>query len=111
MDRYSTLAAWADVTAAFALGAAIACVVAEAIERNRHVPGPISDDIVRQRVRERVMQLVSRPDAIDVTVEEGVVRLAGGVLPEERDVLLHGVVDMPGVWRVRNALAIMEADR
>ena len=107
MDRSSTLAAWADVTTAFVLGAALTYLLAGSMERNRDVPGPISDDVVRQRVRERVMQLVSRPDAIEVTVEEGIVRLAGDVLPQERDALLHGVVDMPGVWRVRNALGIM----
>jgi osmotically-inducible protein OsmY len=111
MDRSSTLAAWADVTAAFVLGAAITCLLAEAVDRQRHVPGPISDDIVRQRVRERVMQLVSRPDAVDVTVEQGIVRLTGDVLAQEREALLHGVVDMPGVWRVRNALGIMQSDR
>lgn len=110
MSRSFTLAAWADVAAAFVLGASLACLVAEAIERRRQVPGPISDDIVRLRVRERVVQLVRRPDAVDVTVEEGVVRLAGDVLARERDPLLHGVIDMPGVRRVRNALAIMESE-
>lgn len=107
MHRSSTLAAWADVTGAFLLGAALAYLLSEVVDRDRHVPGPINDDVVRERVRQRVSQLVSRPDAINVTVEEGIVRLTGDVLPQERDALLHGVVHMPGVWRVRNALGIV----
>jgi osmotically-inducible protein OsmY len=111
MNRSSAWVAWADVAAAFTLGASLACLVAAGIERARRVmPTAVSDDTVRDRVRARVSELVSRPDAIEVTVEEGIVRLSGDVLAQERDVLLHGLTTLPGVWRVRNALGTLQAE-
>jgi osmotically-inducible protein OsmY len=97
-------AAWMNVAAAFAVGAALAWMAGTSARRLRRTPAPISDDIVRERVRARVGEIVSRPDAIEVTVENGVVRLAGEVPAEERDELLTQLLYMPGVMRLRNAL-------
>jgi osmotically-inducible protein OsmY len=75
------------------------------IRRMRSGPGPISDDIVLQRVRSRVGELVSQPDAVEVSVDNGVVRLAGHVPHEERDALLTQLLAIPGVVRLRSALS------
>jgi osmotically-inducible protein OsmY len=65
---------------------------------------PATDGQLRDRVRSRLGHLVSHPGAIDVTVQDGVVRLSGGVLAQEQDGLLLRVRDMAGVQRVINAL-------
>jgi hypothetical protein len=105
LDRHTPTVPWLGVAGAFALGAGMTFFADWLIEKLRPGPGPISDDIVLQRVRSRIGELVSQPDAIDVTVENGVVRLAGQVLPEERDMLLTQLLYMPGVMRLRSALA------
>jgi osmotically-inducible protein OsmY len=95
-----------NVAAAFAVGVIATWLLARALERRR---GPretaISDDVLRERVRARVADLVARPDAVDVLVEGGVVRLSGRVLASERDLLLSDLIDLPGVARLRNALS------
>jgi hypothetical protein len=101
-----TLPSWLGVTGAFAIGAAVVWLANWALEHLKHGPGPLSDDIVLSRVRSRIGQLVSRPEAVDVSVENGVVRLSGQVPPEERDALLTQLLYMPGVVRLRNALAL-----
>ena len=68
--------------------------------------GPLRDD-----VRARVGALVSHPGAIDVSVEDGVVRLSGAVLSQELDGLLTQVRDMRGVRRVINALNAHDSPR
>jgi hypothetical protein len=102
-DTHDDVTPWLNVTASFAFGALLTWLVAESTQRLRQ-PGPISDDIVAQHVRERIERLVSNPDDVQVTVENGVVRLAGELPPEERDELLTQLVYMPGVVRLRNAL-------
>lgn len=97
---------WLNTAVSVALGALCTWLVAEAMERMRRLPGPVSDDIVRERVRERVAQVVTEPNAVHVTVENGTVRLAGELSAEERDALLSQLVYMPGVVRLRNALNI-----
>lgn len=104
MHRPAPALPWLGVAGAFALGAGATWLIAWAVEHLRPGPGPISDDIVLERVRSRVAELVSQPDAIDVSVENGIVRLAGHVPPEERDMLLTQLLYMPGVVRLRNAL-------
>jgi len=99
---------WVYTLAAFSLGAAATWLTVAAVENWRHeVPG-VSDDVLRERVRARVGELVTRPDAIRVTVEGGVVGLSGEVLPQERDALLSALIVVPGVWRVRNALGSLQ---
>lgn len=97
---------WLAVSGAFALGAALAWLASRAIDRLRRVPGPVSDDVVLEQVRERVFEIVRDPRSIEVTVENGIVRLAGQVAPEERDELLSQLLYLPGVVRLRNALAL-----
>jgi hypothetical protein len=95
---------WLSVAGAFALGAAAVWLLDAAIQQMRPGPGPISDDTVLSRVQARIGQLISRPEAVTVSVENGVVRLAGDVSPEERDALLTQLLYMPGVVRLRSAL-------
>ena len=104
-DRDTPTISWLGAASAFALGAGMTLLADWLIELLRPGPGPISDDIVREQVCSRICELVSRPDAIDVTVENGVVRLAGRVPAEERDSLLMQLLYMPGVVRLRSALA------
>jgi osmotically-inducible protein OsmY len=96
----------ADLTVSFAAGALLTWLLVGAYERRR-ARLPISDDVLRERVRACVAGLVSRPDAVEVSVEGGVVRLSGRVQPDERDELLQGIMDVAGVARVRNALATL----
>jgi isopentenyl diphosphate isomerase/L-lactate dehydrogenase-like FMN-dependent dehydrogenase len=97
---------WLNVAAAFALGATFTWLAALALERLRRTPLPLGDDVVLERVRARVGEIVSDPRAVHVTVENGIVRLSGQVAPEERDELLTQLLYMPGVVRLRNALAL-----
>jgi len=97
---------WLNVTAAFALGATMTWLASLLMDRLRKEDAPISDDVVLERVRERVFEIVNDPRAVQVTVENGIVRLSGQVAPEERDELLTQLLYMPGVVRLRNALAL-----
>jgi osmotically-inducible protein OsmY len=99
---------WLTPLAALALGAAATLLAVAAVDKWRREPAGVSDDILKQRVRARVGELVSRPDAIQVDVEGGVVRLSGEVMPQERDGLLAALIAVPGVWRVRNALGMLQ---
>jgi hypothetical protein len=96
---------WLNVTTAFAIGAFAAWAIAEAVNKLQRLPGPISDDIVLDRVQERVFEIVSRPEHVQVTVENGVVRLSGELPATERDELLTQLVYLPGVVRLRNKLS------
>lgn len=97
---------WLSVAAAFAAGALVTWSLAEAVRRVRPQPGPLSDDIVLERVQDRVFEIVSRPANVQVTVENGIVRLSGELPADERDELLTQLVYMPGVVRLRNKLAV-----
>lgn len=65
---------------------------------------PRSDAELRDRIQQRLGRMVSHPGAISVDVDNGVVRLSGGVLAKERDGLLAQVHDMPGVQKLVNAM-------
>ncbi len=69
---------------------------------------PQSDAQLRERVQSRMGHLVSHPRAIDVSVEDGIVRLGGQVLAQELDGLLSQITGMPGVRKVHNALAALD---
>jgi osmotically-inducible protein OsmY len=107
IDIRDAFVPWLNVTAALAAGALLAWAIAEAAQRMRRLPGPLSDDIVAERVRDRVFEVVSRPENVQVTVENGVVRLSGELPADERDELLTQLVYMPGVVRLRNKLAAL----
>ena len=57
-------------------------------------------------------RLVSHPDAIQVSVDGGVVRVSGHVLASEQDRLLSQLTHLPGAHKVHNALsAVQDPDR
>lgn len=65
---------------------------------------PQSDAELRDRIEERLGRMVSHPRAIQVSVENGVVRLSGGLLAKERDGVLDQVQQMEGVQKLVNAM-------
>lgn len=69
---------------------------------------PHSDAQLRERVRSRLGRLVSHPRAVEVEVNNGVVRLSGDVLSKESDGLLSQVREMAAVRQVVNAMTTHE---
>lgn len=69
---------------------------------------PQSDAQLRERVRSRLGHWVSHPRAIEVEVDEGVVRVSGQVLAKELDGLLSRLTGIPGVRKVHNALVTLD---
>jgi osmotically-inducible protein OsmY len=71
-----------------------------------HVPesDPQRDAHLRDLIRDRLGRMVSHPRAIEVQVEDGVVRLSGDVLAKERDGVLLQVSEIPGVQKLVNAM-------
>ena len=65
---------------------------------------PQTDAELRDRIEDRLGRMVSHPRAIQVNVENGVVRLSGRVLAKERDGVLAQVQQMPGVQKLVNAM-------
>ena len=96
-----------NVTAAFVFGAAVTCVIGGTLTRRRALH-PTSDAQLQEHIRLCLPDLVSHPEAIEVRVESGVVRLSGRVLAWEVDSLLMRLLDVPGVYRVRNALCALD---
>jgi hypothetical protein len=94
----------AKVGVAFAASALLTYLIGDAMLRRRDAL--LHDDSrLHERVRARVTELVSYPDAIEVQIaEEGVVRVSGHVLTAERDRLLSQLTQVPRVYRVYNAL-------
>lgn len=70
--------------------------------------GPPTDTQLRERVRSRIGHWVSHPRAIDVDVDEGVVRVSGRVLASELDGLLSRLTGVAGVRKVHNALVTLD---
>jgi osmotically-inducible protein OsmY len=98
-----------NVAAAFAAGAvAMYCVDAAISRRRIETTERPSDDQLRERIRARLPALVSEPDAIEIEVESGVVRVSGRVPADERSSLLMQLTDMPGVRMVRNSVSAFE---
>lgn len=98
------------VGAGFAAGALLTFWLADMMERrSQHTPH--DDVLLLKQVRSRVHGLVSYPDAIDVTVAQGVVHLSGRVLAQELHGLLLQLTDLPGVYKVHNALSTVQEPR
>lgn len=95
------------VAVAFAAGASATFWLGDLIGRPRS-PSPVDEARLRERVRARLADLVSRPDAIEVGVDGGIVRVSGRVLATELDELLLQLTDMPGVYKVHNALTAID---
>lgn len=65
---------------------------------------PESDTQLCERIRSRLGHLVGQPKAVEVEVENGLVRLKGHVLAREVERLLDEVSCMAGVRKVHNGL-------
>jgi hypothetical protein len=66
---------------------------------------PRNDAELRDRIRDALDLMVSHPRALNVSVDNGVVRLSGRVLAKEREGLLEQVQRMPGVQKLVNAMS------
>ena len=98
-----------NVVTAFVAGAAAMYCVDAAISRRHLSSERPSDAQLRERIKARLPDLVSQPDAIDIEVNSGVVRVSGRVPADERSGLLMQLTDMPGVRMVRNSVSVFEA--
>jgi osmotically-inducible protein OsmY len=85
------------------LGAVVWGILGEA---QGALEGPIDDDGLAERVRARLARAVSRPEAVQVTVENGVVTLAGTVAAAEFDRLVSTVLRVRGVQDVNDQLDV-----
>jgi hypothetical protein len=92
-----------NLAGAFAAGALVTYFLARALSRDSGRPPRVQAHL-RERVRARIADLVSRPEAVDVDVDAGVVRVSGYVLASELDSLLSRLTHLAGVHKVRNAL-------
>lgn len=68
--------------------------------------GGADDDTLAARVRSRMGRAVSHPGAVEVTAQNGVVKLSGDTLTHEVDALLSCARSTPGVRCVDNQLRI-----
>jgi hypothetical protein len=66
--------------------------------------GPISDDMLVERVRAKLGRYSSHPAAIEISAQDGRVILAGDILANEVDRLFDAVRTMRGVEHVDNRL-------
>lgn len=97
------------VAAAFAMGAAATWLLGRAaMAMALRLARPPSDAQLRERVRSCLSELVTHPQAIQVSVEGGIVRVSGRVLAREIDSLLMQLTDLPGVYKVHNALSTLD---
>lgn len=76
--------------------------------RSRLAPEEIDDEVLVDRVRSKLGQLVSHPSAIEVGARDGTVTLSGPVLADEVTLLLAGVPTVRGVTHVDNRLDVHE---
>jgi BON domain-containing protein len=74
--------------------------------RSRFRDEQVDDEILHDRVRSAIGRVASHPGAIAVTVSQGRVTLAGNVLVDEVNDLIHRVERVRGVGDVRNELAM-----
>jgi hypothetical protein len=94
------------LAAAFAAGAAAVVCLDRAAMRRCHSRTPAAEAArLRRRVQDEVASFGSYSDTIEVTVDNGLVRVSGYVLAAEMDGLLSQLTRVPGVHRVHNALS------
>lgn len=77
-------------------------VVAEL--RSRLIPGDVSDDVLHERVRARLGQIVRYARSITTTVETGRVTLRGPALTADVSRIVRRIGQVPGVREVDNRL-------
>jgi len=68
--------------------------------------GPVDDETLAGRVRAVLGRYVSHPHAVEVTVSDGEVGLAGPILAHEVPGLMRAVKHVDGVRRVSNQLVV-----
>jgi osmotically-inducible protein OsmY len=94
---------WA-VLGGLGLGAVIWGLVSEA---QGALEGSVEDDdTLAERVRARLARAVAHPETVQVSVEDGVVTLAGSVAAVEFDRLVSGVLRVRGVKDVNDQLDV-----
>ena len=107
-----------NVGAAFAAGALAMYLLERYLARAQRVlpagrlarassAQPLDDAQLRENVRARLGGWVSHPRAIEVDVNNGVVRVSGQVLATELEGLLLQLTAQPGVHKVHNALSVL----
>lgn len=69
---------------------------------------PATDEQISKRVRARLGRLVTRPGAIDVSVEDGHVVLNGHIVASEHTGLVVGVATIDGVRGVDDRLTVYD---
>lgn len=76
--------------------------------RARLLQGPVSDEVLVDRVRSAIGRAVSHPSAILVVAQDGRVTVSGQVLDREVDALLDAVRTTPGVAEIEEQLETHE---
>jgi osmotically-inducible protein OsmY len=89
-------------------GAAQRAKALPARTRSRLTRGWVTDAVLAERVRSNIGHVLSHRGAIEVTVEDGCVILAGPILAGEVEGLLARVSSVCGANRVENRLEIHE---
>ena len=74
--------------------------------RSRLLPGDVSDEVLQERVRARLGQIVRYARSIETTVDDGRVTLRGPVLADDVTRLVRRVGQVPGVGSVDNRLDV-----
>lgn len=98
------------VGAGLAAGALLTFWIADMLARRaQHTPH--DDVLLLEQVRSQLHGLVRFPEAVDVAVAQGIVHVSGRVLAQELDQLLLRLTDLPGVYKVHNALATVHEAR
>jgi len=97
-----------NVVAGFTAGAVAVFCVDALVSRRQTAGEQPSDAQLHERIRARLPDLVSEPDAIEIEVESGIVRVSGRLASDERSALLMRLTDMPGVRMVRNSVSAFD---
>lgn len=99
-----------NVIAAFVAGAAAVWYLGGGTTQRR-MSAPHDDALLRERVQQRLAGLVSRPEDVELSVEDGVVRVSGRVPAREMEGLMLRLKDVPGVQMIYNALSTFDDSR
>lgn len=83
-------------------------VMAEARERLHPAEEPVDDAALAERVRAKLTQMVSHPQALRVSVNEGCVTVAGPILAHEAEALISRVLAIHGVKELNSELDLHE---
>ncbi len=67
-----------------------------------------ADDLLMERVRSSIGQIMSESDDVEVVAKNGVVTLTGSVLEGTLSLILRTVAAVPGVEHVENRLRVAE---